>query len=319
MSCESQSGFSSVTIQLFDEHGMKKRSLGILVLLLLVSLMLVSALIPDAPTKKYYSNFSPPLVIAHQGGDGIWPGNTMYAFEKAVGIGADVLEMDAHITKDSQIVLMHDEEVDRTTDGSALIEDLTLDELKRLDAAFRWSNDGDKTFPYRGQGIQVPTLEELFQKFPQMRYVIEIKRTQNPIDKPLCDLIRKHSMQDKVLIASFHDEAMQNFRKTCPEIATSASSTEVRNFVLLGKVFLSGFIAPQYQSIQPPYDPKESMNIPIMTARFIREAHAKNVKVEPWTVDDPELMRQYIEWGVDGIMTDRPDLMIEVLKELGME
>jgi glycerophosphoryl diester phosphodiesterase len=319
MSCESQSGFSSVTIQLFNEHGMKKRSLGILVLLLLVSLMLVSALIPDAPAKKYYSNFSPPLVIAHQGGDGIWPGNTMYAFEKAVGIGADVLEMDAHITKDGHIVLMHDEEVDRTTDGSGLIEDLTLDELKRLDAAFRWSNDDGKTFPYRGQGIQVPTLEDLFQKFPQMRYVIEIKRTQNPIDKPLCDLIREYNMQDKVLIASFHDEAMQNFRKTCPEIATSASRTEVRNFVLLGKVFLSGFIAPQYQSIQPPYDPKESMNIPIMTERFIREAHAKNVKVEPWTVDDPELMRQYMEWGVDGIMTDRPDLMIEVLKELGME
>jgi len=73
---------------------------------------------------------------------------------------------------------------------------------------------------------------------------------------------------------------------------------------------------PQYESIQPPYDPQESMNIPIMTRRFIREAHAKNIAVEPWTVDDPELMKQYIEWGVDGIMTDRPDLMINVLKEL---
>ena len=288
-------------------------------LLLLVSLMLVSAFIPDAPAKRYYDKLLPPLVIAHQGGDGIWPGDTMYAFEKAVETGADVLEMDAHITKDRQIVLMHDEEVDRTTDGSGLIEEMTLDELKRLDAAFRWSNDDGRTFPYRGKGIQIPTLEELFQRFPQMRYVIEIKLTQNPIDKPLCDLIRNQDMQDKVLIASFHDEAMQSFRQTCPEIATSASRTEVRDFVLLGKVFLSGFIAPQYQSIQPPYDPKESMNIPIMTERFIREAHAKNIKVEPWTVDDPELMRQYIEWGVDGIMTDRPDLMIEVLKELDIK
>jgi glycerophosphoryl diester phosphodiesterase len=243
----------------------------------------------------------------------------MYAFEKAFEIGADVLEMDAHITKDRQIVLMHDEEVDRTTDGSGRIEDMTLDQLRQLDAAYKWSNDGGKTFPYRGQGIQIPTLEELFQKFPQMRYVIEIKLTQNPIDRPLCDLIRQQNMQDNVLIASFHDEAMRNFRETCPEIATSASRTEVRNFVLLGKAFLSGFIAPQYQSIQPPYDPKESMNIPIMTRRFVREAHAKNVKVEPWTVDDPELMKQYIAWGVDGIMTDRPDLMIEVLKELGLQ
>jgi glycerophosphoryl diester phosphodiesterase len=123
-------------------------------------------------------------------------------------------------------------------------------------------------------------------------------------------------MQDKVLIASFHDEAMQNFRATCPEVATSASRGEVTTFVLLGKVFLSGFVVPQYESIQPPYDPEESLNIPIMTRRFIREAHARNIAVEPWTVDDPELMRQYIEWGVDGIITDRPDLMVEVLEEM---
>ncbi|HEX9332539.1 MAG TPA: glycerophosphodiester phosphodiesterase [Anaerolineales bacterium] len=296
---------------------MKLKLLYVLVALILLSLMLLLLFTPDAPSKNYYVNIKPPLVIAHQGGDGIWPGDTIYAFDKAVKIGADVLEMDAHITKDGQIVLMHDEKVDRTTDGTGLIEDLTLVELKQLDVAYKWSNDNSKTFPYRGQGIQVPTLEELFQKFPQMRYVIEIKLTENPVDKPLCALIRAYKMQDKVVIASFHDEAMQNFRKTCPEVATSASRGEVTTFVLLGKVFLSGLVAPQYQSIQPPYDPKESKNIPIMTKRFIREAHAKNLAVEPWTVNDPVLMKQYIEWGVDGIMTDRPDLMIEVLKELG--
>ena len=272
---------------------------------------------PDAPSKKYYTDIHSPLVIAHQGGDGLWPGDTLYAYQHAVDLGADVLEMDAHITRDGQIVLMHDEKVDRTTNGTGLIEDLTLDQLKQLDATYKWSNDDDKTFPYRGKGIQVPTLEELFQKFPQMRYVIEIKLTENPIEKPLCELIRKHNMQDKVVIASFHDVAMQNFRKTCPEVATSASKGEVTKFVLLGKVFLSGMVAPQYQSIQPPYDPAESLNIPIMTKRFIREAHAKNLAVEPWTVDDPTLMKQYIQWGVDGIMTDRPDLMIQVLKEMG--
>ena len=297
---------------------MNRTFLRVLFVLIVVSLTLLWLFTPDAPSKPYYENIRRPLVIAHQGGDGIWPGDTLYAFEKAVEIGADVLEMDAHITRDGAIVLMHDEEVDRTTDGTGLIENLTLDELKQLDAAYQWSNDGSKTFPYRGQDIQVPTLEELFQKFPQMHYVIEIKLTQNPIDQPLCDLIRRYDMHEKVMVASFHDEAMQNFREICPEIATSASRTEVRNFVLLGKVFLSGFIAPKYQSIQPPYDPKESLNIPIMTERFIREAHAKNIRVEPWTVDDPALMKQYIEWGVDGIMTDRPDLMIEVLQEMGL-
>ena len=286
------------------------RAIAIIVLLVLFLFLVFT---PVAPSHPYYDGVTGTLVIAHQGGDGVWPGDTMYAFEKAVEIGADVLEMDAHITKDGQIVLMHDEKVDRTTDGTGLIEDMTLEELKKLDAAYKWSNDGGLTFPYRGQGIRVPTLNELFQKYPQMRYVIEIKLTQNPIDKPLCELIRRHNMQSRVLIASFHDTAMQNFRVTCPEVATSASRGEVTKFVILGKVFLSGLVAPKYQSIQPPYDPKESYNIPIMTKRFIREAHAKNLHVEPWTVDDPELMKQYIEWGVDGIITDRPDLMVKIL------
>ena len=298
---------------------MKSRRLLTILAVILLLLVVLTLVIPDAPESAYYRDFHRPLVIAHQGGDGMWPGDTMFAFENAVAIGADVLEMDAHITKDGHIVLMHDEEVDRTTDGTGLVEDLTLDELKQLDAAYDWSSDEGRTFPYRGQGIQVPTLDELFQTFPQMRYVVEIKLTENPIDKPLCDLIREHNMQERVMIASFHDEAMQNFRATCPEVATSASRGEVTRFVLLGKVFLSGFIIPQYESIQPPYDPAESKNIPIMTKRFIREAHAKNIAVEPWTVNDPDLMRQYIEWGVDGIMTDRPDLMIEVMREMGIE
>src|SRR5262245_19456840 len=89
---------------------------------------------PKTPATNYYLNAPRTLVIAHQGGDEVWPGDTMFAYEKAVEIGADVLEMDAHITKDGQIVLMHDEEVDRTTDGTGLIEDMTLDELKKLDA-----------------------------------------------------------------------------------------------------------------------------------------------------------------------------------------
>lgn len=294
---------------------MRRKPLRVFLVLVLTVVLLLLLFTPGAPSHPYYEGVTRPLVIAHQGGDGIWPGDTLYAFEKAVETGADVLEMDAHITKDGRIVLMHDETVDDTTDGTGRIEDMTLDELKRLDAAYDWSKDGGQTFPYRGLGITVPTLDEVFERFPQMRYVIEIKLTKNPLDQPLCDLIRRYNMQDKVMVASFHDTAMQNFRSTCPEVATSASRDEVTRFVLLGKVFLSGLVAPGYQSIQPPYDPAESMNIPIMTKRFIREAHAKNIRVEPWTVDDPDLMLQYIEWGVDGIITDRPDLMVEILEK----
>jgi glycerophosphoryl diester phosphodiesterase len=109
----------------------------LLPLILPIGLVLLLIYTPDAPSHPYYDNISRPLVIAHQGGDGVWPGDTMYAFEMAVEIGADVLEMDAHITQDGQIVLMHDETVDDTTEGTGLIEDMTLAELKQLDAAYK--------------------------------------------------------------------------------------------------------------------------------------------------------------------------------------
>ncbi|HEY5904146.1 MAG TPA: glycerophosphodiester phosphodiesterase [Anaerolineales bacterium] len=292
---------------------MKIKNWQIVLLVLLAALLLVRLASKPAPARAYYEGVKRPLVIAHQGGGDLWPGDTMYAFEHAVALGADVLEMDAHITQDGQIVLMHDERVDRTTDGTGLIEDLTLDQLLKLDAAYDFSPDNGQTFPFRGQGILVPTLDELFKKFPQMRYIVEIKLTRNPIDKPLCELIRSRGMQDRVLVASFHDEAMAAFRESCPEVATSASRQEVASFVLLGKVFLSGLLSPRFNALQVPYEPSESYNIPVMTERFVREAHVKNLSVEPWTVNEPDLMRLYIGWGVDGIITDRPDLMLKIL------
>jgi glycerophosphoryl diester phosphodiesterase len=278
--------------------------------------ILISAFIgKPAPEHPYYKNAPIPMVIAHQGGDNLRPGDTLVAFQNAVDLGADVLEMDAHITKDDQIVLMHDERVDRTSDGTGLIEELNLDELKKLDAAYKWSQDGGKTFPYRGQGVTIPTLEELFQKFPQVRYVIEIKKTQNSIDKPLCQLIREYNMQYKVLVASFHDDAMKNFRTTCPEVATSGSRNEVTPFVLLSKLHLTGFLlrSLKFNSLQVPYETSESYGIPIMTKQFIELAHARNIKIEPWTIDDPQRMKEYISWGVDGIITDSPDVMLKIL------
>lgn len=292
---------------------MKIKNWQIVLLVLLAALLLVRLASKPAPARAYYEGVKRPLVIAHQGGGDLWPGDTMYAFEHAVALGADVLEMDAHITQDGQIVLMHDERVDRTTDGTGLIEDLTLDQLLKLDAAYDFSPDNGQTFPFRGKGILVPTLDELFKKFPQMRYIVEIKLTRNPIDKPLCELIRSRGMQDRVLVASFHDEAMAAFRESCPEVATSASRQEVASFVLLGKVFLSGLLSPRFNALQVPYEPSESYNIPVMTERFVREAHVKNLSVEPWTVNEPDLMRLYIGWGVDGIITDRPDLMLKIL------
>lgn len=280
----------------------------IIVVFVFITLRLISKPAPDHP--YYTADLNYPLVIAHQGGDGVWPGESMLAFQNAVDLGVDVLEMDLHITSDGVLVLMHDETVDRTTDGTGEIESMTLAEIKQLDAAYDWTSDDGVTFPYRGQGIQVVTLEEVFTAFPEMRMTIEIKKTNNSMAKPFCDLIREYGMQEKVLVASFHDERIKEFRAECPEVATSSAKDETTVFVLMTKAFLGGFYSPAFYSLQVP---EESGGITVMTPAFVQAAHARNLAVEPWTINDAETMRKFIEWGVDGIITDRPDIMMEVL------
>lgn len=290
---------------------MKLKPWQIAVFFLLVSTILLRFISNPAPEHPYYArDLNYPLVIAHQGGGDLWPGNTMFAFQNAANLGVDVLEMDLHITADGALVIIHDETVDRTTDGTGEVESMTLDELKQLDAGYDWSLDDGASYPFRRQGITIPTLEEVFTAFPDYRMTIEIKKTNTSMSKPFCDMIRKHNMQDKVLVASFHDERLKEFRTECPEVATSSAKNETTAFVLLTKVFLGNFYSPRFYSLQVP---EESGGITVMTERFVRAAHASNLAVEPWTINDKDTMRKFITWGVDGIITDRPDLMLEVL------
>lgn len=290
---------------------MKIKFKYILLILVFAVLVLVRLISKPASVHPYYSEANNHLlVIAHQGGDGVWPGETMFAYQNARDLGVDVLEMDIHITADKKLILMHDETVDRTTDGTGEIESMKLDELKKLDAAYDWSPDGGQTYPYRGKGLKVATLEEVFQAFPEMRMTIEVKRSARSMTKPFCDLIREYNMQDKVLVASFYDERLKEFRDECPGIATSSAKNETTVFVLLTKAFLGGFYSPKFFALQVP---EESGGITVMTPGFVRAAHARNLAVEPWTINDEETMRKLIEWGVDGIITDRPDILIKVL------
>ncbi|MBK8781748.1 MAG: glycerophosphodiester phosphodiesterase [Anaerolineales bacterium] len=284
-----------------------QKIVAVLVLFLLV-LRVISK--PAIEHPYYAADLNYPLVIAHQGGDGLWPGDTMFAFQNAADMGADVLEMDVHITKDGVLVLMHDEAVDRTTDGTGDIESMTLEELKKLDAGYDWSADDGVTFPFRGTGITIPTMEEVFAAFPDKHMTIEIKKTNASMTKLFCELIRTYNMQDKVLIASFYDDKLKEFRETCPEVATSSAKNETTVFVLLTKPFLGSFYSPKFFSLQVP---EESGGITVMTPAFVKAAHERNLAVEPWTINDAETMKKFIAWGVDGIITDRPDIMLEIL------
>lgn len=290
---------------------MKLKRWQIILLFFLIVIFVLRFASKPAPTHPYYtSSPSKPLVIAHQGGDDLWPGNTMFAFQNAVELGVDALEMDLHITNDGVLVLIHDETIDRTTNGAGEVESMTLDELKQFDAGYDWSRDEGVTFPFRGQGITIPTLEEVFLAFPDKRMTIEIKKSNASMIEPLCQMIRAYDMQDRIVVASFYDDKMKAFREECPEVATSSAKNETTVFVLLSKVFLTGFYSPSFYSLQVP---EESSGITVITESFIRAAHERNLAVEPWTINDEETMRKLIEWGVDGIMTDRPDIMLEIL------
>jgi glycerophosphoryl diester phosphodiesterase len=283
---------------------------GLLAAGVIVILGLMFSAVP-APPHPFFDNFrKSPIVFAHMGGDEIWPGDTLYAFQHAADLGVDVLEMDAHITKDGVLVIIHDETVDRTTNGTGDVEDLTLAELKQLDAAYDWTLDNGQTYPYRGQGITVPTLEEIFQALPGYPVNIEIKLSRASIARPLCDLIRRYNMQGRTMIASFHDDRMAEFRQVCPEVATSASKGEVTKFVLLNYVFLGGIYSPQEFAYQVP---EESSGILVVRPGFISGAHGRNVQVHIWTPNTREELQKFIDMGVDGIMTDRPDILMELL------
>src|ERR1044071_157770 len=118
--------------------------------------------VPAAGHKYFQNDAGRPLVIAHRGGAGLWPENTLYAFARAAAMGVDVIETDVRATSDGELAVFHDENVGKTTDGDGAGRALTLAELKRLDAASRFSLDGGRSFPLRGRGVNVPTLREVF-------------------------------------------------------------------------------------------------------------------------------------------------------------
>jgi glycerophosphoryl diester phosphodiesterase len=282
-------------------------------LLVVLGVVYIFMLVRARPVDNHplFANQPHVLVIAHQGGEHVRPDNTMPAFQHAVDLGVDMLEMDIHRTSDGVLVIMHDETVDRTTDGKGLIKEMTFADLRELDAAYNWPHhdpEGDR--PYRGQGVQVPALRELFEAFPDMPMNIEIKQTAPPIVQPFCDLLREYDMTDQVLVASFDPATLENFRQTCPDVATAGTEPDVRTFFILNTLFLSGAYSPPAEAFQVP---EYSGDTQVLTRRFIQGAHQRNVEVHAWTIDEQEDMERLIALGIDGIITNRPDLLLDVL------
>lgn len=251
-----------------------------------------------------------PLVFAHRGGRGLAPENTLTVFQQAVELGVDVLELDIRATRDGELVVIHDKLVDRTTDGTGPVAEKTLREIRRLDAGYRWTADGGRTFPFRGRGIQIPTLREVFDNFPDTLINIEPKHADPAPAKPLCGLIREFGRADRVIVGSFHDRVLEDFRRVCPEVATSASPAEASVFLARYQLGLEDNYTPEMQALQIP--PKIG-GVEIVTEGYLAAARRSNLQVHVWTVNKTEDMRRLIGIGVDGIMTDYPDRLLDLL------
>jgi glycerophosphoryl diester phosphodiesterase len=254
-----------------------------------------------------------PVNFAHRGASARAPENTLEAFQVAVGAGAGGLELDVHMTRDNEIVVIHDATVDRTTDGSGAVAEMELDELRALDASYGFSPDGGRTHPYRGRGLRIPTLAEVYERFPAAFVNIDIKESQPGVEKTVLRVIRDAGAEERSLVVSNDHAVVRRFRRVSGGgISTGASRLETGAFYLLSRLRLERLCRPAYVALQVPV---EHEGITLVTPRFLDAAHSREVRVDAWTINDAGEMRRLLDLGVDVIMTDLPQTLAEVLKE----
>lgn len=265
-----------------------------------------------ARPRRPYLTHDRPLFFAHRGGSLLAPENTLVAFEKGVGFGADALELDIQTTSDGELVVIHDPTVDRTTNGSGPVAAFSLAELQKLDAGYRFSTDDGQTFPFRDQGITIPTLRDVMERFPALRINLDLKESSIAREKRLWQLIQDLRAEDRMLVASgdIHPPIVR-FRKLCGgRVATSASAWEIRKFVFAVYGRVARFLRPAYDALQVP---ESWQGTRIIFPAMLAAARWHGLDVHVWTVDDRPSMDRLLAMGVDGIMSDRPDILAEAL------
>ena len=253
-----------------------------------------------------------PVAIAHRGGAEDAPENTIEAFGAAVAMGYRFLETDAHVTRDGVVVAFHDPRLDRITDRTGAIASLPIAEVEAADAGFAFSPDGGRSFPFRGRGVRVPRLETLLLRWPDARVNIDPK--DDAAVEPLVALLDGLDAWDRVNMGSFSDRRLRQIRalsrgRACTSMGPHAVAV-ARAAALAGRMPRQGADCVQV--------PIRVGRIRIVTAGFVRAAHRAGLPVHVWTVNDPAAMRELLELGVDGVMTDRPRVLRDVLAERGV-
>jgi glycerophosphoryl diester phosphodiesterase len=251
-----------------------------------------------------------PLVFAHRGGSGLAPENTIAAFDTGLALGADGLELDVRLSRDGIVVVHHDASLDRTTDAQGDVSALTAAELSRVDAGYRFTRDA--AYPFRGQGIGVPTLAEVLARYKETRIVVEFKLNTSDLASAAVEVVRRANAVDRVCVGSFDLRVLRAVRRFEPALATSAAREEVR-WALYRSWCRWPLRRPVYGGFQVP---ERSGATRIVSRRFVDAAHRAGLGVHVWTVDTEDRARRLLASGVDGLITDRPDVIIPLVNSL---
>ena len=254
--------------------------------------------------------FSPTrlLVFAHRGGSALAPENTLAAFDNGLALGADGLELDVHLSRDGVVVVHHDRTLERTTTLRGPISQQTSEDLSRADAGY-FFRDGDG-FPFRARGIGVPTLSQVLGRYRDARIIIELKVNSVALARATVDTVRAAGAIERVCLGSFGRRVLCAVRALEPAMATSAAREEVR-WALYRSWCRWPVSRPAYDGYQVP---EWAGHTKVVSPRFIEAAHRAGLAVQVWTVDAEEDVRRLLGWGVDGLITDRPDVVVPIVR-----
>lgn len=301
-----------------DRDRLKRRLIaaGVVVGILVVVWGIARILSEPAADRPFFDAFpvDRPSVIAHRGGADLWPENTLAAFRAARSLGVDGIELDVHASADGIPVVIHDSTVDRTTDGTGEVGAMTVAQLRQLDAGYSFNPpSGDGSAPYRGMGLKIPTLREVFEELPNIPIVVEIKPENPDLVADVGNLIVEFDRGESTLVASFSGEVQEQIRREYPDVATAAVQSEIVPFLILNSMLIPGVYSPPAESFLVP---THTGPLPVTTRRFISNAQKRGVFVGAWTINDVPTMSELIEREIDAILTDRPDLALELVGEL---
>lgn len=246
-----------------------------------------------------------PLSFAHRGGGALRPEETLPAYENAALLGAHVLEADLHSTADGVVVCMHDAEVDRTTNGSGKLHDLTFAELDALDAGYHFTTDQGATFPWRGKGVKVPKLSEVLAAHPGAWWTLEIKQLAPSIVDSVIAAVDEAGASDRTVLVSFSDDVVSEIRQKRPDILTGMGAGEMLALSVLNDESEKDY-QPPTRIVQPP---KSAVN-----AEMMARAERLGLRIHTWTVNTQPEMQALLDLGVHGIMTDDPGLLAGLLQ-----